>query len=81
MKILVRIIIAILLAIFLVLLCARSVHAEERKGYSELEIAKKREALENVLIPCSLEENRSMLQSAGFVEIEPFFQFLILAGN
>ena len=37
MKILVRIIIAILLAIFLVLLCARSVHAEERKGYSELE--------------------------------------------
>jgi len=48
---------------------------KQEKGYSELEIAKKREALENVLIPCSLDENRSMLQSAGFVEIEPFFQW------
>ena len=48
---------------------------KQEKGYSELEIAKKREALENVLIPCSLEENRSMLKSAGFVEVEPFFQW------
>ena len=48
---------------------------KQEKGYSELEIAKKREALENVLIPCSLEENRSMLQSAGFIEVEPFFQW------
>jgi len=48
---------------------------KKEKGYSELEIAKKREALENVLIPCSLEENRAMLQSAGFVEVEPFFQW------
>lgn len=48
---------------------------KKEKGYSELEIAKKREALENVLIPCSLEENKSMLQSAGFIEVEPFFQW------
>ena len=48
---------------------------KKERGYSELEIAKKREALENILIPCSLEENRSMLQSAGFVEVEPFFQW------
>ncbi len=48
---------------------------KQEKGYSELEIAKKREALENVLIPCSLEENRSMLKSAGFIEVEPFFQW------
>ncbi len=48
---------------------------KKEKGYSELEIAKKREALENVLIPCSLEENRAMLQSAGFIEVEPFFQW------
>ncbi len=48
---------------------------KKEKGYSELEIAKKREALENILIPCSLEENKSMLQSAGFVEVEPFFQW------
>ncbi len=48
---------------------------KKERGYSELEIAKKREALENVLIPCSQEENRSMLQSAGFIEVEPFFQW------
>ncbi len=48
---------------------------KKERGYSELEIAKKREALENILIPCSLEENRSMLQAAGFVEVEPFFQW------
>lgn len=48
---------------------------KKERGYSELEIAKKREALENVLIPCSLEENRSMLRTAGFVEVEPFFQW------
>ncbi len=48
---------------------------KKERGYSELEIAKKREALENILIPCSLEENKSMLQAAGFVEVEPFFQW------
>ena len=48
---------------------------KKERGYSELEIAKKREALENVLIPCSLEENRSMLHAAGFIEVEPFFQW------
>ncbi len=48
---------------------------KKERGYSELEIAKKREALENVLIPCSLEENRSLLQTAGFTEVEPFFQW------
>jgi tRNA (cmo5U34)-methyltransferase len=48
---------------------------KKERGYSELEIAKKREALENVLIPCSFEENRSMLHAAGFVEVEPFFQW------
>ena len=48
---------------------------KKERGYSELEIAKKREALENVLIPCSLEENRSMLHGVGFIEVEPFFQW------
>ncbi len=48
---------------------------KKERGYSELEISKKREALENILIPCSMEENRTMLQSAGFVEVEPFFQW------
>ncbi len=48
---------------------------KQEKGYSELEIAKKREALENILIPCSSKENQNMLFNAGFVEIEPFFQW------
>ncbi|MEN8198715.1 MAG: carboxy-S-adenosyl-L-methionine synthase CmoA [Thermodesulfobacteriota bacterium] len=48
---------------------------KKERGYSELEIARKREALENVLIPCSLEENREMLKNAGFGEVEPFFQW------
>lgn len=45
------------------------------KGYSELEIAKKREALENVLIPFSIEENKDLLASCGFNPIETFFQW------
>ncbi len=45
------------------------------KGYSELEIAKKREALENILVPFSVEENRDMLQQCGFSPITTFFQW------
>jgi tRNA (cmo5U34)-methyltransferase len=45
------------------------------RGYSELEIAKKREALENVLIPFSIEENKTMLKNSGFVSVETFFQW------
>lgn len=45
------------------------------QGYSELEIAAKREALENVLVPFSLEENIAMLRQAGFKEIEVFFKW------
>lgn len=45
------------------------------QGYSELEIAKKREALENVLIPLSTADNRQMLQDAGFTVVETFFQW------
>lgn len=45
------------------------------KGYSEMEIAKKREALENVLIPFSIEENRSLLKKVGFSTVETYFQW------
>ena len=45
------------------------------RGYSELEIAKKREALENILIPFSIEENRELLLGAGFTSVETFFQW------
>ena len=43
------------------------------RGYTEMEIAAKREALENVLVPFSLEENLELLREAGFAEAEPFF--------
>jgi len=44
-------------------------------GYSEMEISRKREALENVLIPFSIEENRELLRNAGFSGIETFSQW------
>jgi tRNA (cmo5U34)-methyltransferase len=53
---------------------------KRRVGYSELEIAQKREALENVLIPYRLEENRAMLFNAGFREVEVFFKWYNFAG-
>lgn len=49
------------------------------KGYSELEISKKREALENILIPFSIEENKDILRKAGFSSIETFFQWFNFA--
>ncbi len=48
---------------------------KRRKGYSELEIAKKREALENILIPFSIKENKNILKKAGFHSIETYFQW------
>jgi tRNA (cmo5U34)-methyltransferase len=48
---------------------------KKRRGYSELEIANKREALENILIPLSIEENSSLLRQAGFSKVDTFFQW------
>jgi tRNA (cmo5U34)-methyltransferase len=48
---------------------------KKSRGYSELEIAKKREALENVLIPFSIEENLAMLGIAGFTTVETYFRW------
>ncbi len=43
-------------------------------GYSDLEISQKRAALENVLIPDTLEQHQSRLQEAGFAESYQWFQ-------
>lgn len=43
-------------------------------GYSELEISQKRNALENVLQPETLEAHRERLQAIGFSHIQPWFQ-------
>jgi tRNA (cmo5U34)-methyltransferase len=48
---------------------------KRRQGYSELEIAQKREALENVLVPYRLEENRQLLRKVGFSEVDVFFKW------
>jgi len=53
---------------------------KRRMGYSELEIAQKREALENVLVPYRLQENRDLLLHAGFREVEVFFKWYNFAG-
>jgi len=53
---------------------------KRRMGYSELEISQKREALENVLIPYRLQENRDLLLKAGFREVEVFFKWYNFAG-
>ncbi|MCY1299895.1 Carboxy-S-adenosyl-L-methionine synthase [compost metagenome] len=53
---------------------------KRRNGYSDIEIAKKREALENVLIPYRLEENLQLLKEAGFRSVEVFFRWYNFCG-
>ena len=48
---------------------------KKRQGYSEYEIAQKREALENVLIPFTIEENMRMCRDAGFSQVSTVFQW------
>lgn len=43
-------------------------------GYSELEIAQKRSAIENVLIPETLATHRQRLREAGFGSVDVWFQ-------
>jgi len=53
---------------------------KRRNGYSELEITQKREALENVLIPYKLLENRELLLEAGFRHVDVFFKWYNFCG-
>ncbi len=48
---------------------------KKSQGYSEFEISQKREALENVLVPYSEEENRAMILKSGFKSIEIIFKW------
>jgi tRNA (cmo5U34)-methyltransferase len=47
---------------------------KKANGYSELEISQKRNALENVLIPETLETHHARLKAAGFRESHLWFQ-------
>ena len=53
---------------------------KRRNDYSEDEISKKREALENVLIPYRLDENIELFRRNGFSTVETFFQWYNFAG-
>jgi tRNA (cmo5U34)-methyltransferase len=44
------------------------------QGYSDLEIARKRDALENIMIPDSLQQHRLRLMQAGFTRSYQWFQ-------
>lgn len=52
---------------------------KKTQGYSEFEIAQKREALENVLIPYTEEENKKMILDAGFDHCETLFKWVNFA--
>ena len=53
---------------------------KRKHGYSDLEIAQKREALENVLIPYKLLENRELLLATGFKHVDVFFMWYNFTG-
>lgn len=57
-------------------------HHEFKKsnGYSQLEITRKREALEDVLIPLKLSENLNLLKEAGFSSLDIFFKWYNFVG-
>ncbi|MFN5642235.1 MAG: tRNA (cmo5U34)-methyltransferase, partial [Sphingobacteriales bacterium] len=53
---------------------------KRRNHYSDMEIAQKREALENVLIPYKLTENITLFREAGFGNVDTFFKWYNFAG-
>ncbi len=53
---------------------------KRKNGYSEDEINRKREALENVLIPYRFDENFELFRRNGFDIVETFFQWFNFAG-
>lgn len=52
---------------------------KKAKGYSDLEISQKRTALENVLIPETLNQHQQRLHNAGFSSAEIWFQYFNFA--
>jgi len=52
---------------------------KKTQGYSEFEISQKREALENVLIPYTEDENKKMIKDAGFTHCETLFKWVNFA--
>nr|WP_276583380.1 carboxy-S-adenosyl-L-methionine synthase CmoA [Pseudomonas sp. RIT-PI-S] len=61
------------------LLTELHVDFKRANGYSELEIAQKRSAIEHVMKPDSFEDHRDRLLAAGFSKVVPWFQCLNFA--
>ncbi|MFC1511921.1 carboxy-S-adenosyl-L-methionine synthase CmoA [Candidatus Latescibacterota bacterium] len=53
---------------------------KRRNQYSDIEISQKREALENVLVPYKLLENRELLLRSGFRYVDTFFKWYNFSG-
>ena len=53
---------------------------KRQRGYADAEIVRKREALENVLVPYRLDENVELFRRNGFELVETFFQWFNFAG-
>ncbi len=47
---------------------------KKANGYSEMEISQKRSALENILIPDTIEQHQQRLKDAGFSRVHVWFQ-------
>ena len=52
---------------------------KRRNGYSDLEISRKRDALENVLVPLTVDQNQQMLRDAGFSQVEVILKWFNFA--
>jgi len=47
---------------------------KKSQGYSELEVSRKRQSLENVLVPESISAHHARLEAAGFSQVQIWFQ-------
>lgn len=61
--------------------CLRELHWEfkRQQGYSEMEVARKRQALEDVLIPETRQAHEDKLSAAGFAQVTQVLQCLNFA--
>jgi len=48
---------------------------KERAGYSQTEIERKKEALDNVLVPLTFDKQMEMVRAAGFEHVEPVYKW------
>ena len=52
---------------------------KRRQGYSDLEISRKRDALETVLVPLTVDDNTTLFRDAGFARVEVLLKWFNFA--